>query len=111
MDAMDGPALRLTLWASDSPLASSRSEPARAALIRPDFLLLENMSVVLALVRFIDEELTRIDEHHHQHAAGENVVGGDLALVMRVPHEGEARLGSRRIGDRAGRRRRARGAD
>src|SRR5205823_11320166 len=78
--------------------------------VRRDLELLERIALFLALVRFVNHELTRIDEHHHQHAAGEYVVGGDLALVMRVPHEGEARLRGRWVGDRAGGRRGPRGA-
>ena len=38
------------------------------------------------LVGFVNHEFTGIDQHHHQHSAGEYVVGGDLALVVRVPH-------------------------
>src|SRR3989440_5442333 len=97
-----GPTVRLICcWAKAAPPASRRTEAASPDRVRRDLELLERIAVFLALVRFVNHELTRIDEHHHQHAAGEYVVGGDLALVMRVPHEGEPGLARRGVGDRA----------
>src|SRR5271169_5190027 len=41
----------------------------------------------VCLFGFVDGEFSGIDQQHHEHAAGENIVRRDLALVMRVPHK------------------------
>src|SRR5271157_1028872 len=40
----------------------------------------------------IDDEFPGIDEHHHEHSARKNVVGSNLALIVRVPHKRPAAL-------------------
>src|SRR5258708_28509009 len=100
--AVTGPAVRLTCCcAKAAPLASSRTEAASPDLVRSDLKVLNRIAILLVLVRFVDHEFARIDEHHHQHAAGEDVVGGDLAFVMRVPHESKACFAAGRVRDRA----------
>jgi hypothetical protein len=44
------------------------------------------IAVLLKLVGLVDHKFPGINQHHHQHAAREDVVGGNLALVVRVPH-------------------------
>src|SRR4029077_417675 len=57
------------------------------------------------LVRLVDLKFPGINQHHHHHSAGENIVGGDFALVVRVPHESKARFAAGGIGNGAGGRR------
>src|SRR5215472_11162463 len=52
-------------------------------------------------VGFVNDKFPGIHEHHHQHSAGENVVGGNFALVVRVPHKSEAGLTGGAVGDGA----------
>src|SRR6266478_3908222 len=87
-------AVAVTVWPSAAPLASRRTEAASPDLVGRDLRILNRMVVPPEsfLIRFVDHEFARIDEHHHEHAAREHVVGGDLALVVRVPHEREATL-------------------
>src|SRR5204863_6105748 len=56
------------------------------------------------LFRFVDYVCARVYEHHHQHAAREDVVRGDLALVMRVPHISKTGFICRAVGHSSGRR-------
>src|ERR1700722_12376079 len=43
-------------------------------------------SLFSLLIVFVDHEFPGIDQHHHQHSAGEHIVRCDFALVVRVPH-------------------------
>src|SRR5215469_9156717 len=103
--------MRFTVcWPNAAVLATRRTETASADLVRAGLKLTDRIALSYLLIGFVDFEFAGIDEHHHEHPAREDVVGGDLALVMRVPHEREARFRRRRIRDRAGRRRGAGGA-
>jgi len=46
----------------------------------------------LGSVGLVNHKFTGIHQHHHQHAAGENIVRRNLALVVRVPHVSPAAL-------------------
>src|SRR5215469_17733847 len=76
---------------------------------RSSWLLASNSNawrffLLVSLVGLVDEELAGIDQHHHQHPAGKYVVGRDLALVVRVPHESKAGFGGGRVSNGACRR-------
>src|SRR5215469_8597696 len=51
-----------------------------------------NSSFTVSSQRLINYKFPGIHQHHHQHAAGENIVRRNLALVVRVPHERPAAL-------------------
>src|SRR5215469_5031905 len=53
---------------------------------------LSSMVASTALHAFVNHKFPRIHQHHHEHSARENVVGGNLALVVGVPHKGPAAL-------------------
>src|SRR5262249_10579870 len=93
-------------WANAAALPSSRVVAASADLTKAGLNLRDAIAIsnLFVLVRFVDYEFAGIDQHHHQHAAGEDVVRGDLALVVRVPHEGETGFRGWVVGDGAGRR-------
>src|SRR5436305_14927279 len=59
---------------------------ANAALFRVAFIKVDCI-FYLSSLSFVYVKDRRINQHHHQHSAWEYVVGGDFALVMRVPHE------------------------
>src|ERR1700756_3825764 len=40
------------------------------------------IAVLLKLFGLVDDKFPGVNQHHHQHAAGENIVGGDFALVV-----------------------------
>jgi len=90
--ALAGAAVRLTCCWATAPPASRSAETASPDLIRADLKILDRMGLLLVLFRFVDHEFARIDEHHHEHPARKYVVGGDLALIVRVPHVGPAAL-------------------
>ena len=93
--AVVGAAVRLTCCCPKAAPAPRRRTVAREyrSLIRIDLRCCWfALCFSSALVGFVDHEFPGIDQHHHQHSAGENVVGGDLALVVRVPHKGPAAL-------------------
>src|SRR5215469_13864950 len=46
----------------------------------------------LPSLRFVDDKFACIHQQHHEHAAGEDVVRRNLALVVGVPHERPATL-------------------
>src|ERR1700726_876942 len=92
MFAVAGAAIRLIVCcAIAAPLPSSAAAAAIPAWNAALFFLL-SIWVLLILHRLVDDEFARIDEHHHEHSAGEDVVGRDLALFVRVPHERPATL-------------------
>src|SRR5215469_14778345 len=65
--------------------------------IRIEFLVVIGIFELQGLINY---KFTGIHQHHHQHSSGEDVVGGNFALVVGVPHEGEASFGARGIGNR-----------
>src|ERR1035438_393722 len=89
-----GPADRLTCcWAAAIPAPRRRTVAADTADFRVAFIEWNRMSLFSSLsILFIDYEFPGIDQHHHQHSAGKHVVGGNLALVVRVPHKCPAAL-------------------
>src|SRR5947209_10591573 len=107
-----GPAVKLTCcWPQATTPPNRRIPPTRTAAFNVSLKLLVRMGslVVLVSVGLVDHKFPGINQHHHQHSAGENIVGGDLALVVRVPHKRKSSLAGGRVGDRARRRRRAGG--
>src|SRR5207302_8403082 len=82
-------AVRLTVFcACATPTVASSAIPASRARFTKSCWVFMFCSVPSQ--RFVDVPDRRIHQHHHQHPAGKHVVGRDLALVMRVPHEGDA---------------------
>src|SRR5581483_3849028 len=80
----------VTAWPNARPLTSRRTAAASPCghrdpdPLRRDLGRLNRMAALLEFsVRLVDHELARIDQHHHEHAAREHVVGRDLTLVMR----------------------------
>src|SRR4051794_16860544 len=107
--AVAGPAVKLTDCAVAAPVPRRRTAAPHSAVLIIALRELICVSVLL-LLGFIDYEFPGINQHHHQHSARKYVVGGDLALIVRVPHEGKAALAGR-IGLRSGRRNESIGAD
>src|SRR5215469_18076337 len=95
-----GPAVRLIVcWPKAAAAAMGRIASTRAALFRIAlifvcivFSLLSTVAST-ALHAFVNHKFPRIHQHHHEHSAWENVVRGNLALVVGVPHKGPAALG------------------
>src|SRR5437879_4403092 len=90
-----GPAVKLTCcWPQATTPPNRRIPPTRTAAFNVSLKLLVRMGslVVLVSVGLVDHKFPGINQHHHQHSAGENIVGGDFALVVGVPHEREAAL-------------------
>src|SRR5438445_9432884 len=97
-----GPAVKLTCcWPQARTPPNRRIPPTRAAAFNESLKLLVRMGslVVFVSVGLVDHKFPGINQHHHQHSTGESIVGGDLALVVRVPHERKASLIGRRVGD------------
>src|SRR5437879_1119889 len=107
--AVAGPAVRLTVWPKAATAANGRIQTTRSEAFKIAFILFVRIFLSSLSIGLVDHEFPRINQHHHQHSAGENIVGGDLALVVRVPHKRKASLAGGRVGDRARRRRRAGG--
>src|SRR5882762_1863854 len=102
MVMLAGPAVRLTTcWPQPRTPPKRRIPPTRTAAFNVSLKLLVRMGslVVFVSVGLVDHKFPGINQHHHQHSAGENIVGGDLALVVRVPHKRKASLIGRRVGD------------
>src|SRR6202035_2788647 len=92
MVAVVGIAVRLMVcWPNATTAAKGRIATARSAAFKIAlklFIRIVSFLVVVSVsVRFVDYKFPGINQHHHQHSAGENVVGGDFALVVGVPHE------------------------
>src|SRR6266566_7070380 len=94
-----GAAVRVTLCATARLAPRRRIDVASTAVFRLDLIKLNRIAALLVisvlevgikLVGFIDYKLPGIHHHHHHHSAGEDVVGGNLAFVVGVPHEGKA---------------------
>src|SRR6267378_5367045 len=99
---MAGPAVRLTVWPKAATAANGRIQSARSAAFKITFILFVRILFFLvASVGLVYDEFPRINQHHHEHSAGENIVGGDFALVVGVPHEGKAGLAAGRVRNRA----------
>src|SRR2546429_5946324 len=56
-------------------------------LVRIVFSVNLKSSFTVSSQRLINHKFPGIHQHHHQHAAGEDIVRRNLALVMRVPHK------------------------
>src|SRR3954454_749260 len=108
--AVAGPAVKLTDCAAAAAVPRRRTAAPHTAVLIMALRELKCISCSPRLLGFIDYEFPGIDQHHHQHSAGKYVVGGDLALIVRVPHEGKAALAGW-IGLRTGRRNESIGAD
>src|SRR6478735_6431315 len=102
--AVVGAAVKLTACCPTEGLTPRRRRRVSGAAIFKLDLTKWDSIFFSWLERLINDELPEINQHHHQHAARENIVGGNFALVMRVPHERKARFRRRVIRDRAGRR-------
>src|SRR6267142_4157516 len=109
-----GAAVRVTLWATARLAPRRRTVVARIAVFRLVLRKLNRIAALLVvsvfriemgskLVGFIDHKLPGVHQHHHHHSAGEDVVGGNLAFVVGVPHEGKASLAGGGIRNGAGR--------
>src|SRR5437660_3454070 len=102
-----GPAVKLTCcWPQATTPPNRRIPPTRTAAFNVSLKLLVRMGslVVLVSIGLVDHKFPGIYQHHHQHSAGENIVGGDLALVVRVPHKRKASFVSGGVRDGARRR-------
>src|SRR5882762_10167039 len=117
-----GAAVRVTLWATARLAPRRRTVVARIAVFRLVLRKLNRIAALLVvsvfriemgskLVGFIDHKLPGVHQHHHHHSAGEDVVGGNFALVVRVPHESETSLIGGRVGNSARWRNGSGGAD
>src|SRR5215470_10562842 len=94
-----GPAVRLIVcWpkaaAAKGSIASTRAAFFKIALKCFVCIVFSLLSMVAstALIAFVNHKFPRIHQHHHEHSAWENVVRGNLALVVGVPHKGPAAL-------------------
>src|ERR1700687_3518945 len=93
------PAVKFTTCCPKLTLALSRRIAAtRAAAFNMALNLKSQVRIVLSpflkLVvfiansqRLVDHKFPAIHEQHHEHASGEDVVSGDFALVVGVPHK------------------------
>jgi hypothetical protein len=86
MTAVVGPAVRL-ICAKEALAVKRRPAKASVAVFRIDLSVVDRIEILLriralTLIRFIDGKFTGINQHHHQHSAGKNVVGGNFALVV-----------------------------
>src|ERR1035438_9454734 len=89
-----------TCWPNAATAAKERIPTTRNAAFDLSFKLFVRIVLPPWSVRLIDHKFPGIHQHHHQHAAGESVARSDLALVVRVPHEGKPRLAGGRVCDR-----------
>src|SRR5882762_2243490 len=99
-----GPAVKLTCcWPQARTPPNRRIPPTRAAAFNESLKLLVRMGslVVFVSVGLVDHKFPGINQHHHQHSTGENIVGGDLALVVRVPHKRKTSFARGGVRDRA----------
>src|SRR6266480_286431 len=111
MVILAGPAVKLTgCWPKATTPPNRRTPPTRTAAFKVALKLLVLMGSLMSSVGLVNHKFPGINQHHHQHSAGENIVGGDLALVVRVPHKRKPSLTGRRVRDRARRRSGTRGA-
>src|SRR5439155_18585956 len=102
MVILAGPAVKLTgCWPKATTPPNRRTPPTRTAAFKVALKLLVLMGSLMSSVGLVNHKFPGINQHHHQHSAGENIVGGDLALVVRVPHKRKASLIGRRVRDRA----------
>src|SRR5882757_10879066 len=89
-------AVRLTVVTAAEAMPVTKSNDA-AATVRimafEDLVFMTSLSRS-RLIRFVDGvgRIDRIDQEHHHHSARKDIVGGDFALVMRMPHIGVATL-------------------
>src|SRR5215470_439745 len=100
MVTLAGPAVKFTCcWPKVTTAPKRRRPITRVAAFRIALILWVLIAFLVVswfpLQCFVNRKFPGIHQHHHQHAAGENIVGGNLALVVRVPHESKASLGGR----------------
>src|SRR3984893_14972914 len=98
------PAVRLTCcWPKATTAAKERIPATRAEALKVALKVFFSMGLLVlsSSVGLVDHKFPGINQHHHQHSAGEGIVGGDLALVVRVPHKRKASLAGGRVRDRA----------
>src|SRR6266480_6662753 len=106
MVILAGPAVKLTgCWPKATTPPNRRTPPTRTAAFKVALKLLVLMGSLMSSVGLVNHKFPGINQHHHQHSAGENIVGGDLALVVRVPHERKTRFACGGVRDGARRRR------
>ena len=75
-------AVAVTVWPTAIVAPRRRRTVAHKALFRIVGTLWDCIAVLLKLVGLVDYKFPGINQHHHQHAAGENIVGGNFALVV-----------------------------
>src|SRR5215469_1025371 len=99
MTVVVGPAVRLIVcWPKAAAAAKGRIASTRAALFKIALIFVcivfSLLSTVAssALHAFVNHKFPRIHQHHHEHSTWENVVRGNLTLVVGVPHKGPAAL-------------------
>src|SRR5580704_19481270 len=96
------PAVRFTCcWAGDTPVPRKRADATSTAVFKVVLRFLIRISALL-LIGFVNRKFPGIDNHHHQHSSRENVIGGNLALVVGVPHKRKSCFARWTVGDRAG---------
>src|SRR5215472_11962 len=96
------PAVKFTCcWAGETPVPRKRADATSTAVFRVVFRFLIRISALL-LIGFVNYKFPGIDQHHHQHSTGKNVVGGNLALVVGVPHKRKSCFAGWAVGDCAG---------
>src|ERR1019366_6094358 len=100
-----GPAVKLTCcWPKATTAAKGRILATRSAAFTLSLKLFVLIVFPPSSVALVDYKFPGIDQHHHQHSAGERITRCDLALVVGVPHKRKARLARGRVRDRARRR-------
>jgi hypothetical protein len=98
----NGPPVTVAVWPTAIAVPRRRRRTvAHKALFKIVGTLWDCIAVLLKLVGLVDYKFPGINQHHHQHAAGENIVGGDFALVVRVPHEGKTGFTAGRVRNRS----------
>src|SRR5215475_5412925 len=108
--AVDSPAVRLICaWPNAETAPNSNRLATITAALSIDFIVLVRIASSPS-IGFIDHKFPGIDQHHHHHSARKNIVGGDFALIVGVPHKRKAGFTSRWIRDGARRRSRAGGS-
>src|SRR6516162_10076682 len=85
------------VWPKATAAAKGRIASTRAAFFRIALkwfvcmvFSLSSPVGLFCLHAFVNHKFPRIHQHHHEHSAWENVVRGNLALVVGVPHKGPA---------------------
>src|ERR1700758_403692 len=97
-----GPAVRLTVcWPKATTPPKRRRPPTRIAAFKVALKSLVRIGSLSLSVGLVNHKFPGINQHHHQHSAREDVIGSNLALVMRMPHKREAALVAR-VGLRVG---------